>query len=244
MTINEQLLQFLGEVVAYGGGAAVISYLLFQFLGKTWIENKFSQRLDQLKHQQALELQRLRIEIDSLLNGALKLQEREFQVLPEAWYKLDETHNLVAWLVSPLQEYPNLARMSQQQLEEFLTETEFTDSQKEELRSSSNKLKSYQEIVFWYRISKVRMALADLRNYVARHGIFFPPELKEKFSKIIEMLWSAIISQEVGHEVEDRKMQREGWKTIKEEAEPLYKSIESDIEARLRSHACKPKTSN
>ena len=73
----EEALVFLGKIVSYGGGAAVISYFIFQFLGKSWIESKFAERLDQLKHQHALELLRLRIEIDSLLSGVLKLQERD-----------------------------------------------------------------------------------------------------------------------------------------------------------------------
>jgi hypothetical protein len=49
----DALTKFVFELVAYGGGAAVIAYLLFQFLGKTWIENKFAQQLKQLEHQQA-----------------------------------------------------------------------------------------------------------------------------------------------------------------------------------------------
>lgn len=102
----DAIFKFLGEVIAYGGGAAVVAYLLFQYLGKAWIENRFAERLDQLKHEHDLELQRLRVEIDSMLSGTLKLQEREFQFLPDAWQKLDEAHGLVSWLVSPMQEYP------------------------------------------------------------------------------------------------------------------------------------------
>jgi hypothetical protein len=90
-------------------------------------------------------LQQLRVEIDSLLSGALKLQEREFQVLPEAWEKLDEAHALVSWLVLPMQEYPNLDRLTQPQLEEFLVASELIETQKEELRSSPNKTTTYIE---------------------------------------------------------------------------------------------------
>lgn len=238
--MTEQALKFIGELVAYGGGSAVVAYLLFQYLGKTWIENKFSQRLDQLKHQQALELQRLRVEIDSLLSGALKLQDREFLVLPEAWQKLDEAHGLVSWLLSPMQEYPDLDRMTPAQLEEFLVTTEFTETQKNQLRASQKKVSSYTDIVFWYRLHKVKVAFSDLQKFVARNGIFFPADLKEKFTKISDMLWSALISKEVGYEAKDNKMQREGWKEIKENVEPLYKSIEADIQARLQSHGRKP----
>lgn len=235
----DELTKFFLQMIAYGGGSAAIAYLLFQWLGKTWIENKFAQRLDQLRHQQALEIQRLRVEIDAMLSGALKLQEKEFSVLPEAWAKLDEAHGLVSWLVAPFQQYADVNRMTSQQLEEFLGATDFTDSQKEEVCISHDKGKTYQDILFWHRLQKVKNSFAELQTYVARNGIFLPPDIESKFKKIAEMLWSAVISKEVGHEAKDWKMQREGWDKIKEEAEPLYLDIKKHIQERLQSHARK-----
>lgn len=236
MTLDE-VMKFFLALLAYGGGAAAIAYGLFQWLGKTWIENKFAERLRLLEHDQALELQRLRVEIDSMLSGALKLQEREFSILPETWAKLYEAHGLVSWLVSPMQQYADVDRMKSVQLEEFLEGTGFSDSQKEEIRSAPEKGRRYQEIVFWHRLSKVKTAINELQSCVAKNGIFLPSELEEKFSTISEMLWSAVISKEVGHQAEDWKMQQEGWKKIKEETEPLYLAIKRDIQARLQSHA-------
>lgn len=239
----DEVTKFLLQMLAYGGGSAAVAYLLFQWLGKTWIENKFAQRLDQLRHQQALELQRLRVEIDAMLSGALKLQEKEFSVLPEAWAKLDEAHGLVSWLVAPLQEYADVNLMTNPQLEEFLAGTTFTDSQKEDVRSARDKGKTYQDILFWHRLRKVKTAFADLQNYVARNGIFLPPDIEAKFRQIAEMLWSAVVSKEVGHEAKDWEMQREGWDKIKKEAEPLYLEIKGLIQTRLQSHAHKSCTS-
>ena len=234
------ILTIVVQVLAYGSGSAAVAYLLFQYLGKSWIENKFAQRLDQVRHQQALELQRLRVEIDALLSGAIKLQEKEFAVLPEVWAKLDEAHGLVAWLVSPIQEYADIDRMNEPQLEEFLAGPEFTESQKHEIRTSGEKSRIYRNLRFYYRLRKVRGACGELQNCVARNGIFLPSELKDKFTKITETLWSAVVSKEVGHEANDWKIQNEGWKKINEETEPLYKSIEADIQARLQSHGRKP----
>lgn len=237
--IADETVSFLFQILAYGGGSAAVAYLLFQWLGKTWIENKFAQRLDQLKHEQALELQRLRVEIDAMLSGAIKLQEKEFSVLPDAWIKLDEAHSLVSWLVSPMQQYANVERMNSVQMEEFLSDTEFTESQKEELRNSRERRRTYQDILFWHRLHKVKAAFADLQSFVARNGIFLTLELEEKFSRISDALWSAVISKEVGHEVKNWKMQSEGWTKIKEETEPLYKDIKREIQSRLQSHGRK-----
>lgn len=230
---------FLLKMVAYGGGSAAVAYLLFQWLGKKWIENKFSQRLEQLRHQQALELQRLRVEIDAMLSGALKLQEKEFSVLPEAWEKLDEAHDLVSWLVSPLQQYADVDRMNSEQLDEFLAGTEFTKTQQEEVRRASKKSSRYQEILFWHRLHQVKKAISVLQSYVARNGIFLSSEIESNFSLITTKLWEATTSKQVGHEAEDWKMQREGWEQIKNEIEPLYNQIKTEIQTRLRSHAVK-----
>jgi hypothetical protein len=232
----DKMFEIFGQVVAYGGGSAAIAYLLFQYLGKSWIENKFNQRLEQLRHDQALELQKLRVEIDALLSGAIKLQEKEFKVLPEAWKKLDEAHQLISWLVSPMQQYADVDKMDEEKLNEFLDSSEFTNTQKGEIKSSYDKGKTYQETLFWYRLHKAKVAFGDLQKYVARNGIFFEPELKEKLSKISETLWSAVISKEVGHEVKDWKMQNKGWDEIKKTTDPLYKEIEEYIHGRLQSH--------
>ncbi len=236
----DALYKLFGEMVAYGGGAAAIAYLIFQFLGKSWIENKFSERMEQMRHDQALELQRLKVEIDSLLSGAIKLQEKEFDVLPAAWEKLDEAHGLISWLVSPMQTYADVDRMTDSQLNEFLEGTDFSETQKEEVKNSYNKGDTYRDILFWHKLHKVKQAFGDLQRYVARNGIFLEEELKDKLSKISDTLWSAIVSREVGYEAKDWKMQNEGWKKIKEETEPLYKEIEKYIHNRLQAHGRKP----
>jgi hypothetical protein len=236
MVGSETILSFLVQFIAYGGGGAAIAYLLFQFLGKSWIENKFAEKLEQHRHAQALELQRLRVEIDSMLSGAIKLQDKEFETLPEAWIKLDEAYSQVARLVSPVQQYPDLDRLSEAQLEEFFAGTKLRESQKEELRHSRQKTKNYQEIIFWHRLSDVRGAIADLHNYIERNSIFLPPELKQHFEIAANDLWSSIVSKEVGHSAKDWKMESDGWDKIKKEIEPLRKTIEAAIYRRLQTH--------
>lgn len=235
----EVTLKFLVEMLAYGGGSAVVAYLLFQFLGKTWIENKFAQRLELHKHHQALEIQRLRVEIDSMLSGVIKLQDREFDVLPKAWEKLDEAHGLVTWLVAPMQSYPDLDRMNSQELAEFFSKSELTDSQRQRISAAAKRTNAYSDIIFWHRLNKVRTSIGALRDFVARNGIFLPPELKQKFTKVVELLWSSLTSKQVGVEANDYKLQIQGWEKIQTEIEPLYKSIESDIQLRLQSHGGK-----
>ena len=117
--MTEQFLMIISDVLKYGGGGAIVAYLLFKYLGGKWIEDKFAQRLETYKHEQAKELQRLRIEIDSMLSGVLKIQEKEFETLPEAWLKLDEAFGKFQTLFSPIQQYPDVDRMNTAKLENF-----------------------------------------------------------------------------------------------------------------------------
>lgn len=232
----DSFFSLLGQLIAVGGGGAVVAYGLFRYLGSKWIENKFAERMEQLRHMQALELQRLRVEIDSLLSGAIKIQDKEFQTLPKAWSKLDEAFGRVSRLTHPLQQYPDLDRLNDAQIEEFLSGTEFTETQKNEIRSDPKKSNKYQELIFRYRLADVRKSIADFHNYVERNSIFMPPDVKRLFEEAADDLWSAMVSKEVGHDARDWKLQNEGWDKVKKDVEPLRKKIGDMIYARLQAH--------
>jgi hypothetical protein len=56
------------------------------------------------------------------------------------------------------------------------------------------------------------------------------------FTKVSGELRSAVSSKAVGHESKDYRMQSAAWQKIEADIAPLYKAIESEIHARLRSH--------
>ncbi|MDP8568360.1 hypothetical protein [Methylophilus aquaticus] len=98
-------LSWIFQLIAAGGGGAVISFLLFQYLGKSWLDTKFAERLAALKHQHNLEVTRLRVEIDSMLNGALTMQKKEFELLPMAWGLFEKAYSQIEYVTSPFQTY-------------------------------------------------------------------------------------------------------------------------------------------
>ncbi len=143
-----EIFDLLGRALVYAGGSTATAYAAFKWFGEKWIEDKFSRRLAALQHQQALEIQRLKIEIDSLLSGTLRIQEHEFLILPEIWEKLSEAYGLVSWIASPVQEYENINGMTSAQLEEYLEGTDLRESEKMDIRESDNKSKTHQKNYF------------------------------------------------------------------------------------------------
>jgi hypothetical protein len=228
---------FITGLVTYGGGSTVIAYLCFQFFGKSWLESRFAKELEGFRHQKDLELQKLRFEIDALLSGRIKLQERDFAILPEAWSKLNTAHKNLAGVTSSFQSYPDLNLCSKDELDEFLESSEFTESIKKKITESQKPLVDYIEVITRKRIGSVRTAISDFKDYVDANGIFLPPVLKSKFEEIAFVMWNAITTKEVGHESKDWKMQKQSFTSLQEDILPKIKTIESDINEVLTSHA-------
>jgi hypothetical protein len=240
MNLSDQVFQYVGQLVFIGGGGAAVAYALFQYLGKSWIESRFAERLEAFKHQQALELQRLRVQIESMLNGALKLQELEFTVLPEAWKKLDAAYGLTRWITASLQQYPSLEGLTDAELEETLSNSKLLESQRAKVRAARagrDRDKIYQDLIRWQRLNRARKAAVDLETYVVGNGLFLPPTLKQQFSEITPVIWSAITMAESSLQFEDHKMRSAAAEELQSNAEPLHKAIEKGIEERLHSHA-------
>ncbi|MBT4890690.1 MAG: hypothetical protein HON65_14165 [Rhodospirillales bacterium] len=234
--MGDEIATLFGNAIAYGGGGAGVAYLFFRYLGSSWIENKFATQLEKFKHNQDIEIQRLRIEIDSTLSGTIKLQEMEFGTIPEAWRLLNIANNEVVSLVNPIQRQNNLDRMEEEELEEFLNDTALRDSEKRQVRLAQEKRTKYYELDFYHRFHRVNMACSELNIYVALNGIFFPKEIKQNFESIVEMLHSATNSKMIDQNSIDFTHAGEAWVDVVEKIIPFRKAIEDEIYERLHSH--------
>jgi hypothetical protein len=242
MDAVDQVLKYFGSLVLTAGAAGTIAYAIFRFLGKSWVESKFAERLEAFKHQQALEIQRLRVEIESMLSGALKLQELEFEVLPEAWKRLDEATGRARFVISSVQEYENVETASDLEFEEVLQKTlpNLLESQRASLRAADprDRAKQYQKLIAWKHYNHARKALFALDEYIASKGLFLPAPLKDQFRKIITIIQSSLGSYRTALEYDVYKLRGEAGTAIAA-VEPLIQSIEKEIGERLQSHARK-----
>ena len=153
------------------------------FLGKKWLEKKFTESLEEFKHEQQKELEDTRYKIYYLFNRVLKIQEKEFDVLSTAWEKMQDVNELVSSLVSVLQQYPDLNNRSEQIVREILDGQKWHDLHIEELLKSSDRNKYYQDKIFWYRLTDVKKSFMNFRDYISRNRIFLRKDLKDLFVK-------------------------------------------------------------
>ncbi len=223
---------WVGAVAAVGGSSAAIAYALFRWLGAKWLDQHFNKRLEEMKHEQQIELERLKHEINSLFSRVSKIHEKEFEVLPQAWNLLQQAHGAVFGVASPLKQYPEFSKMSEQQFEEFVGASRLAEYQKTELRASTDRLKYYQQKIIWVDLGEARKAQIALNNYLAVNSIFMTEELRQQFKKINQALDSVIIGQEIGNQGHS-EMLRASSKTLGE-ISGMFNEIESAVQKRLR----------
>jgi hypothetical protein len=173
-------LTLFGGVAVLCTSLAAAAYGLFRLTGEKWLQAKFDERLAAYKHEQQKELEGLKFRIARLMDRATKFHQREFEVLPEAWARLNETYARTVAFVSALQIYPSLDDKSPECVEEFISRCKLQDWQKDELRRSAKKDEYYRKNIFWYRLNDLQGNLQECHIYVLKNSILMPKNIRDK----------------------------------------------------------------
>lgn len=229
----DEIFAFIVKVFAYGGGVVALAYAVFIFLGKKWIESKFDERFAIFKHAQEQELERYRQQVNILLSRVTKIHEKEIEVLPELWHKLQNALGNVASLTSPLQLYPDFQFMNQDTFDEFLKKSRLSENDKIVLTNSPDRNAFYQKTIFWYNLLEAQSSVQEFRSFMVYNRIFLSKDLKVEFEKIDEVLSRALATRETGERARDYNMISEAYKVLGQEAETIVERIENLVQERL-----------
>lgn len=216
----EEVFELFGKILVYGGVPAAIAYLIFIFLGKKTVETWFTKRLKKFEY-----------DLNSLFNRATKIHEKEFEVLPQAWTKLDNLLDLVRKFIRETHSIPNLNNKSSQELEEFLSKQDLNEDEKQNVRNHKDKN-------LWYfneKSEKVGDACLDFQDYITKNAIFLSSDLKSKFKKAEEKIRTAWATRNTAEESKDRnKGITEACQIIQKDIKPIVEKIEELVQKRLR----------
>jgi hypothetical protein len=227
--------EFFFDLIKYAGGSVAIAYLLFTWLGKRVVENWFSKRMEVYKNAQARELEGHKYKINALFNRVTKIHEKEFDVLPKAWEKLQDALSQVSHMASPLQSYPDFAWMSETEFHEFLENTKLRKHEIEKLEyfSPADRNKYYQDRIFWHELYDSRSRINDLHNFLLYNKIFLSKDLFDEFGKIDKMLFDAVLGIETNHESREPKLNRQIWNQLNTDMQEIAANIENLVQVRL-----------
>ncbi|GAB3498912.1 hypothetical protein GCM10027399_24600 [Curvibacter fontanus] len=233
MQYIDELFKAIGAVAAIGGGVVAIAYAIFRKFGEKWLDTKFEERLAAYRHSQQKELEQLRFQINALLDRATKLHQREFEVMPEAWAKLNDAYWKVSAFVSPMQSYPGLDAMSDAQLEEFVSACDLNEWEKTELLEAEKKTDYYIEHIFWHRLHEAKSLAREAHVFIAKNGIFLPPEIKSQFVAVDALVWDALDEHEQNERYKAIPRDSKKQQALRTDAPEKIKSLEKVVQGRL-----------
>ena len=223
----------LSTVFAIGVVPTGVAWAFFRYLGQKWIENKFAAQLEAERHEHAKELQELKKKLDAQLSRINKLQDREFEVLRDAWDFLQDAEGHVSSLLSIMRSYSDLSKLSPERFEEFLAGSRLSAVHRQEVRDSSNRTEYYRDLIFWYDLHDAKQAYWKYRALITKNTIFLKPEVSALFEKIASALWDGLISREVGEESKDMKFWVEASQKMRAELAPLMEELRETLRKSL-----------
>jgi hypothetical protein len=104
--------------------ATIVAYGLYMLLGKRWLDAQFNKNLEKYKAIQEKEFEEYKAKISALFNRITKIHEKEFEMLPILWYKLQDALSYINTISSWYKEFvrlDRLDRLNDKELVEFLS---------------------------------------------------------------------------------------------------------------------------
>jgi hypothetical protein len=224
---------FFGYGILGVGTISAVTYALFKIFSERWLTAKFEERLAAYKHEQQKELEQLRYKINSLMDRTIKLHQREFEVLPEAWAKLADAYSGVRSITLGLQIYPDLNRLNDAQLSEVLKGADLPAWKLDEIKSATDKTSAFQSELKWKRKNIARDEYYRFNDYLRKNGIFIREDMKTKFVALGDLVHLALIEHELNLENPHHSQMREHAIKLSKEGEAIRSELEKLVQARL-----------
>jgi hypothetical protein len=221
------------ELLVYLGLSLPVIWAMMKLLGNKWANEIFDKRLEKFKTEQNKVLDEFRFNVAILQTRLLKVYEKEFEILPEAWARLVKAKGIISKMVSPIKEVPNLNSLKENELEDFIDKIGFANCHKDELRSATDKEEYYYKCSFWYELKNATTTYHDFHNFINLNKIFLSKELGKKFNEIDMLLWTALKNSEISEQMNDLNTIISAYKDLQSQCDQLLTYIESMIQERI-----------
>jgi len=142
-----------------------------------------------------------------------------------------DAYGIIMSLVSPLQSTPDLNRMRQDQLEDFITTSKLPEWQRQLVRDAADKTSAYRNQIEPFKITRARKASRKYYLYFRKNGIFIREPIKQKFDELDELLIAALAEHELNFQTQTREFKSIG--RLSKEGELMVKALEAEVQKRL-----------
>lgn len=204
------------NVAAGAVGAIPTVYLLAKFLGSKWVDAWFVQRLEQnkqtfqreielqkadfqreieaSKQSHASDLERIKFERSGIFDRATRLNQREFEIIPQLWKRTTFAHDTLSRAIRRFHSTPDFRVMKEQEAANFIETSNLQDWQKDEMKALPDHLRTayYADAMIWINLREAESAKAKFNRAYLTGIIFIHPDTVEKFEPIANLFNGAL----------------------------------------------------
>ncbi|HSX56689.1 MAG TPA: hypothetical protein VLG14_15390, partial [Sphingomonas sp.] len=196
-------------------------------------------QLESARQQHANYLERLKFDRAGLLDRAAKLNQREFEIIPDIWKNATEAHYAMLRLISRWQQCPDVGRMSEPRFEAFLEGSRLEAWQKEEIRALNRfeRTTYYSDAEQWFRLQDANAAIVAFNRAAANGSIFLHPETHSKFEGFGDLMRNAFQRWSLNQQLKQDgdpipKDEEDPVQMYREQGDPLYQGLSSYLRER------------
>jgi hypothetical protein len=162
--------------------AAVVTVLAFvglapTKLGERFLNHHLEKKLADLRHDQNQQIEKLKEQLGHIGDRGIRSNEREFNAISAVWESFVDAYVSTQRCAIAYTEHPDLSRLSEEEVESFLTSTDLRDRQRKEVQEARDKNRAYSAAVNNNYISEAGKAIYDTRTLLRKQCIFVPEDL-------------------------------------------------------------------
>lgn len=195
---------WLHDLLVVGGPTVLVGLTLGGWLVRKWLEQILQIRIEKFRSEQQKEIESLRHRLSSRIS---RIHEKEFDVLPRAWFMLNELHGWIMVVFGvTFKRYPDFGQLADAQFEEFLNvnpASRLSAYQKDALRKLEDprdRQKSFSKAMAACDMDEAKEKLRLFQNFLIKNRIFMNDELREKLGAVNDPLSRALSNFEIASE--------------------------------------------
>ncbi len=180
-----------------GGIGAVLVGL--KKVAEIWVAQQFKKefadyeqnhriQLESVRHERDKDITALKADLEYLKDRLSYANEKEFSAIDELWNKYIETHSSVKRAIFSYIQFPDLNRLSESEVEEFLNTTCLDSKQKNTVMTATDKVSAFSRQMRIIHLNDAAKNIYDLNNLIMKNSIYIPDILTNEFKSALDFL--------------------------------------------------------
>jgi hypothetical protein len=217
------------------GGVVLASFTRF---GEGLVGHVFDRKMETFRHGLDQQIEALRARLAVLGDRGVRSNELEYRATILVWESFVDAYMATLQCVMQAVRYPDFSRLSEEEARDFLSSTELTTKQQDEVMKVKidERNKAYTRTVEFREIARAGNAIYDAHAVLRKQGIFIPDALEKAITSALTLCGEA---RGVRYMEFDHSDFREGSKVkirFFEEGPQIFDALKADVRARIMAN--------